>query len=176
MTTNRRKKTTRYRGDTAHGWGSMKKRRGAGNRGGRGRAGTGKRGDAKKPSIWANKKYFGKHGFKKKGVMEKINPINIGDINEKIESMKNKGLAIEKAGSFELDLGKLGFNKLLGSGKITKKVIINVKYATDRAVEKVKKAGGNIIIPEKKEKQIKTPEVKESIKEKTEQKKDSKEE
>jgi len=60
----KRKKVTKQRGSKTHGWGAMKKHRGAGNRGGRGMAGTGKRGDAKKPSIQKNKKYFGKYGFK----------------------------------------------------------------------------------------------------------------
>ncbi len=54
------------RAKTTHGYGSMKKNRGAGNRGGRGLAGTGKRGDANKQTYQANKKYFGKHGFTSK--------------------------------------------------------------------------------------------------------------
>ena len=66
MTVNKRTKSSRDRGSKTHGCGSMKKRRGAGNRGGRGMAGTGKRADQNKPSIWKNKKYFGKYGFKKK--------------------------------------------------------------------------------------------------------------
>ena len=49
---NKRSKNSRQRGSKTHGWGAMKKHRGAGHRGGRGAAGSGKRGDAKKPSIW----------------------------------------------------------------------------------------------------------------------------
>ena len=60
MVAKKRKKNTRQRAGTTHGWGSMKKHRGKGNKGGAGMAGTGKRGDAKKPAIWKNKKYFGK--------------------------------------------------------------------------------------------------------------------
>ena len=52
MTVNKRKKNSRQRGSHTHGWGAMKKHRGAGNRGGRGAAGSGKRADSKKPSIW----------------------------------------------------------------------------------------------------------------------------
>ena len=51
MTATKRKKNTRMRAHTTHGWGSMKKRRGAGNRGGRGMAGTGKRAAQKKQTI-----------------------------------------------------------------------------------------------------------------------------
>ena len=51
MVLNKRKKNSRMRGNTTHGYGSMKKNRGAGNRGGRGMAGSGKRADQKKPTI-----------------------------------------------------------------------------------------------------------------------------
>ncbi|HLC99270.1 MAG TPA: uL15 family ribosomal protein [Candidatus Nanoarchaeia archaeon] len=151
MTTHKNKKVTKYRGSKTHGGGAMKKRRGAGNRGGRGNAGSGKRADSKKPSIWADKYYFGKHGFKKKGIKEKICAVNVGYINEKIDSLKNKGLAAEKGGVYDIDLSRIGFNKLLGSGEISKKVVIRTKYAVENAIEKVSKAGGNVMLPEKKE-------------------------
>ena len=63
MTVNKRSKNTRQRGHTTHGWGSMKKHRGKGHQGGAGMAGSGKRADSKKPSIWKDKRYFGKFGF-----------------------------------------------------------------------------------------------------------------
>ena len=79
MVVNKRKKNTRMRGNTTHGWGSMKKRRGAGNRGGRGNAGTGKRADQKKPTILKlyGNSYFGKHGFKnQRRVGKKVKTLN----------------------------------------------------------------------------------------------------
>ena len=42
MVVNKRKKNLRQRAGTTHGYGSMKKNRGAGNREGRGNAGAGK--------------------------------------------------------------------------------------------------------------------------------------
>ena len=54
MSVNKRKKNTRMRAKTTHGYGSMKKNRGAGNRGGRGMAGSGKRADQIKPTILKN--------------------------------------------------------------------------------------------------------------------------
>ena len=72
MVVNKRKKSTRQRAGTTHGYGSMKKHRGAGHRGGRGASGTGKRADSKKPSIWKQTDYFGKHGFKKKNICAKF--------------------------------------------------------------------------------------------------------
>lgn len=156
MVVNKRKKFSRQRASHTHGWGSKKKHRGAGNRGGRGMAGSGKRGDAMKTLYWKDKKYFGKHGFKKKGVKKEINAINICDIEEKLDRFLKEGV---------VDLGKLGYNKLLGSGKVTKKLKIKVDSASAGVVEKVKKAGGEVILgavkkEQKKDasKEVKSPE------------------
>jgi len=141
----RRKKVVKQRGSKTHGWGSMKKHRGAGNRGGRGMAGTGKRADTKKPTIineYGNK-YFGKKGFTKHNKKEK-RVITLKQVQYMIE----KG-EIQKKGSFyTAELKKLGYDKLLGSGIINDKVEITVSRASERAIEKVKKAGGKIIITE----------------------------
>jgi large subunit ribosomal protein L15 len=145
-----RKKNIKMRGSKTHGWGSMKKHRGAGSRGGRGMAGTGKRGDAKKTKIWKNKKYFGKYGFKRpKKIIININAINIKSIEQNLESFLLNKLIEEKNGSYIIDLEKLGFNKLLSEGKPEKKLNITCKYASKKAVEKIEKAGGKVDVKEK---------------------------
>ncbi len=140
MTVNKRKKFSRQRGRHTHGWGSKKKHRGAGNRGGKGMAGTGKRGDSIKTLIWKNKKYFGKYGFTSKSVV-KINAVNIDYVEEKLSS-KDGGV---------IDLGKLGYNKLLGKGQIKNKLKIKVDMASAKAIDKIKKAGGEVILGKSKE-------------------------
>ncbi|MBR9691702.1 50S ribosomal protein L15 [Candidatus Woesearchaeota archaeon] len=145
MVTNKRRKNSRQRASTTHGWGSMKKHRGAGNRGGKGMAGTGKRGDAKKPRIWKNKKYFGKFGFKKKNIPQKINAVNLAYLEEKLEKLLSKKLIEQQGDLYIIDVAKLGFNKVLGYGKPTKKYkITSPKFSKD-AVEKIKAAGGEAI-------------------------------
>lgn len=150
-----RKKFSRERGSHTHGWGSKKKHRGSGNRGGFGMAGTGKRADQMKTLIWKDKDYFGKHGFIKKGIIEKINFVNIDYIDENLERLlKDKSISKEGS-SYIIDLGKMGYNKLLGNGSVKNKLKIKVKYASSGAVEKVKKAGGEVVLEvgsEKKEK------------------------
>ena len=133
------------RGTHTHGWGEKKKHRGKGHRGGKGNAGSGKKADQKKPSYWDIKGYFGKKGFVKKGMVEKINSVNISYIEEKIDSLIAQKAAELKNGVYAIDLGKLGFNKLLGCGKATKKYNISVKYASGEAEEKIKGLGGEII-------------------------------
>ena len=144
MTTNKRTKFSKYRGSKTHGCGSMKKRRGAGNRGGRGAAGTGKRGDAKKPSIW-HARYLGKFGFTSKNPNTKLKSINIKEIEIKIPIWLKKGLIKESKGVYEIDLAILGYDKLLSTGKVTKKLKIKAKYNSPKAKEKIKKAGGELI-------------------------------
>ncbi len=150
MVVYKRKKNTRQRGSHTHGWGSKKKHRGSGHRGGRGMAGTGKRADTKKPSIWGER-YFGKVGFKKKGVKKEIKTINIVYFEENLDSLLSKKLIEKENGKYIIDLKKLGFNKLLGKGKLTKKFIITADYASKHVVEGIKNAGGEVIISKEEE-------------------------
>ncbi len=146
MTVNKRKKNTRLRGSKTHGWGAMKKHRGQGHRGGRGMAGTGKRADSKKPSIWKNPNYFGRHGFYRHGPKEEISAINVSEVDEQADKLVNANISMKNADVYEIDLEKLGFNKLLGSGKVTKKLKIKVNYASEKAVQSIKEAGGEVIV------------------------------
>lgn len=136
MVFNKRKKNSRQRGSKTHGWGAMKKHRGAGNRGGRGMAGTGKRADQLKSLVikrFGLKNYFGKSGFKRpQKVIVKIKTINVGDLT--------------KFDKTDIDLNELGFNKLLGGGKINKKCNIKVASCSKLAKEKIVGSGGSISI------------------------------
>jgi len=137
MAVNKRKKNSRQRGSKTHGWGAMKKHRGAGNRGGRGLAGSGKKSDQLKPTIikkFGLSNYFGKSGFKRpqKLINRKINAINVGDL--------------VKFNKTEINLTELGFNKLLGDGKVTKKYTIKVESCSKLAKEKIEAAGGSITL------------------------------
>lgn len=144
MTINKRKKNTRQRGHKTHGWGSKKKHRGQGHRGGRGMAGTGKRADSKKPSIWKDVDYFGKHGFVSKTPKVRINAVNISFIEQHIDKFLLNDMIKKEDGFYSLELEKLGFNKLLGDGRVSVKFRIKAPYASKAAVDKVKQAGGEV--------------------------------
>lgn len=144
MTVNKRKKNTRQRGHKTHGWGAKKKHRGKGHQGGAGMAGTGKRADSKKPSIW-KEDYFGKRGFVSKTPKAKINPVNISLIEQHIDRFVSNNLIKKENDFYSVELEKLGFNKLLGDGKVSVKFKIKTPYASQKAIEKVKEAGGEVI-------------------------------
>ena len=152
MVVNKRSKKSRYRGSQTHGGGAKKKRRGAGNRGGRGMAGSGKRADSKKPSLW-KEEYFGKRGFTSKSRRSKDITININLLEEMAPQLIAQGLASKEKDMVVVDLGKAGYTKLLGDGESRAKMKITVLYASKQAIEKVSKAGGEVIVTAKQKNQ-----------------------
>ena len=162
----KKKKVTKKRASTYHGFGrGASHHKGGGNRGGRGRAGSGKRADAKKPSFW--KQPVGKHGFTSKTRFI-INPINLELIQKNLHSWVEQGKAVKNAGSYSVELAKLGYNKLLGNGEIKEKITIITDFASKNAIVKVKAAGGEVTVLKKiVKKQKKSANKKKEIKEAT---------
>jgi len=144
------KKVTKQRGSKTHGWGSMKKHRGAGHRGGRGNAGSGKRGDAKKPTYQNDTRsnYLGRNGFTSIYKNNKIKTINLSKLSFMLDSLVQEKKVVFKDGVYTLDLSKLGYDKLLGSGKITKPVEVSVGVASQKAIEKIKETKGKVLTSE----------------------------
>lgn len=150
MSINRRKKAIKFRGHHTHGYGSKKKHRGSGHQGGVGMAGTGKKGDQKKPSIWKDKKYFGRHGFDSKNTV-RISPINLFYFETHLDLLVKNGVAKKEGDTYKIDLKDLRCNKLLGSGIITHKYCIITDYASKSAVAKVEEAKGTVEVKNKAE-------------------------
>jgi large subunit ribosomal protein L15 len=147
MTTNKRKKNSRQRGSGSHGWGSKKNHRGSGRRGGAGFSGTGKRADQMKPSIWADKDFFGKHGFFAHGFPIRAPAVNISYVEENLEKWVTEKNAEKMGDKYNVNLTKLGFGKLLSQGAVKHKIVITCVEASEKASEKIKKAGGELLVP-----------------------------
>ena len=134
------RKNKGQRGLNSHGWGHKKKHRGKGSRGGKGNAGSGKRADTKKPTII---NLLGTANFSKRGFVvprkESYKAINLKDLNILVESGKVRD---------QVNLNDLGYKKLLGSGQLHTPLKITVDMASQTAIEKVNKAGGEVILPE----------------------------
>lgn len=143
MTVNKRNRQSRKQGSGTHGWG-RNKHRNSGQRGGYGNAGTGKKSHNKKPSIWALD-YFGKHGFVSRSRTH-VAAITIKDVDQKLPGWVAKKQASQEGGTLVVDLGKLGYNKLIGTGNLTRKAKITVKTSSAGASKKIKAAGGELII------------------------------
>jgi large subunit ribosomal protein L15 len=66
-------------------------------------------------------------------------------VEQSLASLTKEGFATEKDGKWSVDLTKMGVDKLLGSGRISKPVSIKVGEASAKAEEKLKKAGGALV-------------------------------
>ncbi len=138
----KRKKSTKMRGRSSHGYGSKKKHRGAGSRGGRGMAGSGKRADTRKPTILKlyGNAYFGKSGFKRPQKVKKIKKtINVSQLERLTQNSK------QESGFLIIDANKLGYTKILGGGELAKKIKVTCKEFSKSAEKKIKEAGGEIV-------------------------------
>lgn len=137
-----KKRVKRIRGTRTCGGGSHKKRRGKGSRGGVGNAGAHshhvvrslKRGIIKGIHISLQ---HNRHD-------EKV--LNIGKLEEMLEDLIREGTAEEKAEGIYLDVSELGIQKILGKGKVTKKLMLTANAVTETAKAKIESAGGTVSI------------------------------
>jgi large subunit ribosomal protein L15 len=143
MVVRRRKKTTKYHSHVSHGGGSRKKRRGAGSRGGRGNAGSGKRASHK---VAGSSRKLGSKGFTRIRNTNKINATNIGVFTlEHVEKLVVTKKAVKDGDTYSINLGMLGYTKLLGTGTTTLKLNITVTQCSASAAQKIQAAGGKVI-------------------------------
>ena len=120
-----------------------KKGRGAGLRGGRGNAGCHK---TKRIMYERVGRVWGAHGFKRpQTVVMANNAINLKVIEESAAEWVDQGKASKKGKTVSIDLKKMGYDKLLGTGVPSQAYKITISAASAKAVEKVEAAGGEII-------------------------------
>lgn len=146
MVVRREKKSRKMHGYRNRGWGSIGQHRKSGSRGGRGAAGM-----HKHKWSWIVKNYrdwFGRKGFvpRSPSSTPKASEINIGQIEEVVNKMLEAGTATMENNKIVIDLSKMGINKLVGYGEITHPVKVIVWSASKKAIEKIEKIGGEIII------------------------------
>jgi large subunit ribosomal protein L15 len=137
MPTNKRSK---YRGSRTCGGGTHKNRRGAGNRGGRGRAGI----NAHHFVKWYKEMggpVFGKNGFSNSSQIT-VTVIDVGIIDQIIPSLLAQGIAKNEGDVIVINTADIGIEKVLGSGKVTKKMNISAQAFSESAKAKIEKMGG----------------------------------
>lgn len=125
----------KYRGSGTHGGGSKKKRRGAGSRGGRGKSGN------KHQKLKYNKKK--EKGFKTLKKEQKV--INLKQLEPMLDDLLENNKAEKEGDEIIVNLSELGYDKLLGSGKISQPLTVKSKKFSDKAIEKLEEAGGKAV-------------------------------
>ncbi len=146
MVVRRRKKSRKLRGRTrTMGYGRIGQHRKSGSKGGFGAAGM-----HKHMWTWVVKyapTWFGKHGFNRPDqMMVEPREINVGELDEKVDAWLKEGLARKEGERIVVNLTELGYNVLLGKGRVTKPLHVIVPRATEKAVEKIRSAGGEVTI------------------------------
>jgi large subunit ribosomal protein L15 len=139
------------RGSRTHGWGTSGQHRGSGMRGGSGITGRyrHKRSRLIRTGEFSNLHYAGKKGFNPLSKMKPrgrtLNLWQLSDLTDKLAAEK-KPPAGEK---LVVDLKELGFEKLLGTGSISRPVQVKVDQCSEGALKKIKEAGGEAVVATK---------------------------
>jgi large subunit ribosomal protein L15 len=138
------RKIRKTRGSRTQGYGRVGQHRKTGSKG--------MRNVGRHKHLWSyvlryEPEYFGKKGFvSSKSLREKENVINI----KRLDEIAGR-FSTEKEGKMFIDLESLGYTKLLGTGKIAKSLVVKVTSCTKSAAEKIKEAGGQILMKAKTE-------------------------
>jgi len=126
------RKIRKTRGSRTQGYGRIGQHRDSGSKGARK---VGRHKHLWSLVVTSEPNYFGKHGFTSpKSLHTKVNAINLGKLDQLAQGS-------------EINLSEMGYTKLLGSGKMSKPLTIQVASASKSAVEKVAEAGGKLILP-----------------------------
>ena len=129
------RKIRKFRGSRTVGYGRIGQHRDSGSKGHR-KVGRHKH-------LWSlvvteEPGYFGKNGFTSPQSLHRHeNAINLIKVEEIAQ--------ISQQEKPQINLTALGYTKLLGTGKVTKPLTIQVSSYSKSAAEKIKKAGGEIV-------------------------------
>ncbi|MGD0994346.1 MAG: uL15 family ribosomal protein [Candidatus Bathyarchaeia archaeon] len=129
------RKIRKFRGSRTVGYGRVGQHRDSGSKGHR-KVGRHKH-------LWSyvttyEPDYFGKNGFTSPQSLHRHeNTINLKKVEEIAQTSQQENP--------QIDLTALGYTKLLGTGKVTKPLTVQVSSYSKSAAEKIKKAGGEIV-------------------------------
>ena len=125
-------RTNKFRGRSRYHGRGKKAGRGAGKRGGRGNAGINKH--RLMPRLKYMPGHWGMYGFNRHPSLRNVNvSINMQEVQD-------------LADGDSINLSEMGYDKLLGKGRIDRAIHITVAEASARAIEKVEAAGGSVTI------------------------------
>ena len=139
----RARKVRKYRGSRTHGWGQVGQHRARGGRGGTGKAGL----DKHKwtyvvkhdPTYWEKKGFVSKRNLGRKTTI-----INVGELDDLVAKLESEKKLEKREKKIFLDLEGLGYDKLLGTGAISKPLLVKVSSFSEAASRKLEEAGGQI--------------------------------
>jgi large subunit ribosomal protein L15 len=135
------RKTRKKRATRTVGWGRVGQHRKSGQRG--------ERKPGRHKYLWSYVLRYEPDYFSKKGFYsprrKTFNVVNVGELEELALKLSVQKSLEEREGLAFLDLGKLGYNKLLGMGRVSKPFSIKVASYSQSAAKKIEEAGGKLI-------------------------------
>ena len=135
----RLRKSRRQRGTRFCGWGQIGQHRASGSRGGVGNAGKHKHFYIR--TVKEEPEHFGHEQFHALRKSDVTRWVNLKDLNQLMRYSKSS-----EDGKVILDLNELGYEKLLGAGRVDAVVSVKVKKASKSAKEKIAEAGGEVLV------------------------------
>jgi large subunit ribosomal protein L15 len=139
------RKVRKQRASRTHGYGQVGQHRsGGGGRGGHGKAGFDKH-------KWTyvlkyDPTYWEKKGFVSTRTLgKKVSIINVGKLDDLVDKLDSEKKLERKEKKIFLDLESLGYDKLLGTGKVSKPLLVKITSYSEAASRKLEEAGGEIL-------------------------------
>ncbi len=136
------RKSRRQRGSRYCGWGQVGQHRQSGGRGGIGGAGKHKHFWIR--TVIEEPNHFGHDAFNSFNRNLVYNWINIKDL----DSVVAKHGKVDQDGKVILDLTSLGYDKLLGGGKVNSAFTVKITRISGSAKKKIQEAGGEVLTNE----------------------------
>ena len=138
------RKVRKQRGSRTHGYGQIGQHRAGGGRGGHGKAGYDKHKWTyvlkHEPDYWLKKGFVSA-----KALGKKVRVINVGKLDDLAEKLESEKKLEKKDKKIFMDLENLGFDKLLGTGSVSKPIVVKVGTYSKTASRKLEEAGGEIL-------------------------------
>lgn len=139
------RKVRKLRGSRTHGWGQIGQHRKHGAKGGRGMAGG-----HKHKWTWIIKyapDHFGEKGFVPPTRKEKV-VVTIRQLNTIAERLLSSGEAKTDGEYVVVDLSRLGIDKVIGGGEVSKKMKIVVREWSAGAERRLSELGCQLVKPD----------------------------
>jgi large subunit ribosomal protein L15 len=146
MTLRRNKKVRKQRGSRVYGYGRIS----GGHRKGGSRGGVGNAGSKGHHRIGRIAEMIrNQRGFTAPNASPNNLTVNIGELDEQIELLLAKKIAVKEGKYIKIDVSELGYAKVMGKGLVKNPLNVHAEKITQHAKEKIEAAGGKAILKSK---------------------------
>jgi large subunit ribosomal protein L15 len=79
-------------------------------------------------------------------VKRSVSSVNVGELDQRLDELVKVGVARQEDNKFVVDVGKLGFDKVLGGGKVSGPLEVVAREFSESAKKKLEDAGGRAVV------------------------------